>query len=269
MMAAAPADPDHPERGGVTAAELSDYFVQHGRYTAGVATSYPARSTHLHGRRGAPARRRGLPGGLPVPFRARAPGRRCQGDAVGHAATADGRWRVYAFADAGEQRFDAFVDWLGEDPGSPVNRHRLPGEDLDARIDVRAVLQRPHTEIALPALPEVLRPSSGALSSPTWRRSSPPARIPARTSMRSAGSTRSRARSWSCVPTSTSRPSCRSTRPPTSPRSSTPSSTPRRYLCLPDDDGSRPVPRSTSRATCCDAHSRRMWRRGRGTCRPA
>lgn len=164
MMAAAPADPDHPERGGVTAAELSDYFVQHGRYTAGVATSYPARSTHLTGGE----EHQHVAAGFPVGFRFHSAPVHRAADAkemqLGHAATADGRWRVYAFADAGEQRFDAFVDWLGEDPGSPVNRHRLPGEDLDARIDVRAVLQRPHTEIALPALPEVLRPSSGALS---------------------------------------------------------------------------------------------------------
>ena len=163
MMAAAPADPAHPERGGVTAAELSDYFVQHGRYTAGVATSYAPGSTHLTDRDD----HQHLAPGLPVGYRFHSAPVQRAADAkemqLGHAATADGRWRLYAFADAEQRRFDEFVAWLDEDPGSPVNRHRLPGEDPDARIDVRAVLQAPHTEIVLADLPEVLRPSTGAL----------------------------------------------------------------------------------------------------------
>ncbi len=50
MLAAPPRDPEHPERGGVDPAELQDYFVRQGRYTAGVATRY--RQSELIGARG-------------------------------------------------------------------------------------------------------------------------------------------------------------------------------------------------------------------------
>ena len=42
MMAAGPKDPEHPERGGVDPDELQAYFMQAGRYTAGLGVQYTA-----------------------------------------------------------------------------------------------------------------------------------------------------------------------------------------------------------------------------------
>jgi len=163
MMAAKPADPEHPEAGGLTSEELSEYFVRQGRYTAGVATAYAPGSTALTGS----DEHQHLATGLAVGHRFHSAPVTRVGDAkemqLGHAATADGRWRLYAFGDASDAALTELCTWLGEDPASPLLRHRGEGEDVDARIDVRAVFQAPHTELDPAQLPQVLRPRTGAL----------------------------------------------------------------------------------------------------------
>ena len=85
---------------GFDPAATQRYFVQHGRYTAGTATHYRASLTtgeskyqdlakgFLIGKRfhSAPVIR--LADGRPLH--------------LGHIAEADGRWRIYAFLDAGD-----------------------------------------------------------------------------------------------------------------------------------------------------------------------
>lgn len=164
MMAAPPKDPEHPERGGVDPAELQEYFVRAGRYTAGVATRY--RSPAAGGTRltGEGAHQHLAPGfGIGTRFHS-APVTRIS-DALhtelGHAARADGRWRVYLFSDADRSRFDATCEWLRTDPESPLLRHTPRGQDIDAVIDVRGVVQDPHRDVELGGLPELLRPGKG------------------------------------------------------------------------------------------------------------
>ncbi len=160
MLAAPPRDPGHPERGGVDPAELSEYFVRQGRYTAGVATHYrPSRLTGTD-------EHQGLAAGLTVGMRFHsAPvvrvgdGKRLQ---LGHSAVADGRWRIYAFADAREDRFRAFGEWLGSAGTSPLVRYGT-GHDLDAFVDVRGIVQQRHSAVDLLGLPEVFRPRAGRL----------------------------------------------------------------------------------------------------------
>ena len=41
---------------------------------------------------------------------------------LGHAARADGAWRLYAFADASGERLRALAAFLAESPNSPVRR---------------------------------------------------------------------------------------------------------------------------------------------------
>src|SRR5258707_13776199 len=41
---------------------------------------------------------------------------------LGHAARADGAWRIYAFADASGQRLRKLADFLAESPNSPIRR---------------------------------------------------------------------------------------------------------------------------------------------------
>ncbi|HEX8779719.1 MAG TPA: FAD-dependent monooxygenase [Nocardioides sp.] len=147
--------------GGVDPAELSAYFVRQGRYTAGVATRYP------EGPRVGAGEHQHLATGFEVGTRFHSAPVVRVADAkpveLGHAATADGRWRLYAFADADGSRLRALCDRLADDERSAVRRHLRAGDDINALVDVRAVLQQPHREVELATLPALLRPATGRL----------------------------------------------------------------------------------------------------------
>ena len=161
MLAAPPKDREHPERGGVDPAELQDYFVRQGRYTAGVATRYPP--SILIG----PKDHQKLATGFEIGTRFHSARVIRVGDArslqLGHVARADGRWRLYAFSDAHGQRLTDLCTWLGEDERSPLQRVTPPDADIDEVIDVRAILQARHRDVVLSELPPVLLPHKGAL----------------------------------------------------------------------------------------------------------
>lgn len=80
---------------------------------------------------------------------------------LGHVIEADARWRIFAFADQGHARLEAFVDYLDRDPSSPVNRFTPTGKDRDSVFDIRAVLQENHRELNIEDMPELLRPEVG------------------------------------------------------------------------------------------------------------
>lgn len=164
MMAAGPRDPDHPERGGVDPAELQEYFVKAGRYTAGLGVRYSPGLRSAIDLTGSDQHQE-LATGYEVgrrfhsaPVTRIADARRTE---LGHVHRADGRWRLYLFADAGEARFESLCDWLEADPASPIVRHTPPGADIDAVVDVRGIVQRPHHEVDVNALPALLHPRTG------------------------------------------------------------------------------------------------------------
>ncbi|WP_321798273.1 FAD-binding monooxygenase [Caballeronia sp. J97] len=159
MMAAPPKDPNRPEAGGVDPAELQAYFVQAGRYTAGVATRYrPAMLT------GEPTHQ-ALASGFTIGTRFHSSPVLRLADAkpmhLGHVARADGRWRLYAFSDASRSAFDALCEHLASSPDSVLRRVTPEGADPDSVLDLRAVLQRNHRDIPLDGLPGVLLPRKG------------------------------------------------------------------------------------------------------------
>jgi phenol 2-monooxygenase len=160
IMASHPLDPSRPELGGVDPAELQKYFVMSGRYTAGVATRYTP-TTMLT----AAATHQGLAQGFTIGMRFHSAPVVRIADAkpmqLGHAARADGAWRLYAFADAGGQRFARLAHFLAESADSPVRRFTPKGADIDSVIDVRAVFQPPHRELQVEALPSILLPRKG------------------------------------------------------------------------------------------------------------
>ncbi|MBU6257895.1 MAG: FAD-dependent monooxygenase [Burkholderiales bacterium] len=87
---------------------------------------------------------------------------------LGHAAEADARWRLYAFAGRADgsspgSAIHRLADWLESDPRSPVLRHRRRGEDIDAVIDFRAVFQQTFDRLAFEDLPSLLKPRTGRL----------------------------------------------------------------------------------------------------------
>jgi hypothetical protein len=85
---------------------------------------------------------------------------------LGHTVTADGRWRLFAFAPAGDpagagSRMRALCEFLARAPQSPVRAYTPEGADIDAVIDVRAVFQQDHRTLALEAMPDLLLPQKG------------------------------------------------------------------------------------------------------------
>jgi phenol 2-monooxygenase (NADPH) len=161
MLAAPPRDPEHPERGGVDPAELQDYFVRQGRYTAGVATRYGPSELVGH------ADHAELASGFEIGTRFHSAPVIRVGDArsmqLGHVARADGRWRLYAFSDRLGERLAGLCAWLADDVNSPLQRFTPSDADIDAVIDVRAILQVRHRDVVLGELPILLLPHKGTL----------------------------------------------------------------------------------------------------------
>jgi len=164
MFSARPRDPDDPDDAGVDPAGFQDYFVRQGRFTAGTATRYqPSLVT------GADTHQQ-LAHGFPVGMRFHSAPVIRLADArpmqLGHVVLADGRWRLFAFAAAGDDAFAGvrgLCDALFAGPDAPLRRHARPGEDADALIDLRAVLQRPHRAVSLSDAPAALLPRKGRL----------------------------------------------------------------------------------------------------------
>ena len=146
-------------------AEVQRQFVTNGEFTAGLATHYPpglltGDDTHLR-----------LATGYP-------PGRRFQSAEVirladarrfhlGHVHRADGRWRLYAFADAVDprtrgSRFLELVEFLAGDD-SPIRRFTPAGWDVDAVFDVRGIVQQSHLDVEWADIHDFLKPRKGRL----------------------------------------------------------------------------------------------------------
>jgi phenol 2-monooxygenase len=154
--------PDDPK--GVDPAQVQAYFVRSGRYTAGTATRYrpgllTAEPTYQH-----------LAAGLPVGMRLHSAPVIRLADAkpihLGHTVKADGRWRLLAFAAdehpaALTSRIGALCRFLADAPQSPVRRYTPAGADIDSVLDVRAIFQQAHRQLALEAMPSFLLPHKG------------------------------------------------------------------------------------------------------------
>lgn len=161
-------DPEHPELGGVTSEQMQAEFSRQGRYTAGLATTY--RPSALTGE----AAHQDLATGFEIGTRFHfspavrvADGKRMQ---LGHAARADGRWRLYAFGDADGSALREFAAWLGDAPDSPVTRFTPAGADIDAVFDVHGIFAGSHHDVDVTALPEILLPHSGPLGLQDWEK---------------------------------------------------------------------------------------------------
>ena len=150
--------------GGVDPKEFQKYFEKHLRFTAGMGTQYQPSSltgpgTHQH-----------LASGLLVGMRFHsAPviritdAKRVQ---LGHAAKADGRWRLYAFAGADDHLNDskgvrALCSFLEQSADSPLRLYTPPGQDIDSVFDLRAIFQQAHHELAIESMPALLLPRKG------------------------------------------------------------------------------------------------------------
>ena len=124
-MLSSPVKPT-PDGEGVDPADVQRYFIKHGHYTAGTATKYKpsllfAEPRHQH-----------LAKGFVVGMRFHSAPVIRLADAksvrLGDTTKADGRWRIFAFADAQapsarSSRMRALCDFLADSHQSPVRRY--------------------------------------------------------------------------------------------------------------------------------------------------
>jgi phenol 2-monooxygenase len=142
---------------------LADFYVQTTEFLFGFMTQYQP-SMIVSGQE-----HQELATGFPVGkrFKSAPVERVADGNPVhlGHHARADGRWRVYAFADAaapGEpSALRDWAEWLGTAPASPLLRHTPAGTDADSVLDVKVVYQQDHFGVELADVPEVFMPRVG------------------------------------------------------------------------------------------------------------
>mgnify|MGYP000005420700 CR=1 FL=1 len=149
---------------GAVEAEFQRYFAKHARYTAGVETRYDSSLiTALD-------KHQNLAAGFKIGMRFHSAPVIRLADVkpiqLGHTIKADGRWRLFAFAgmeDMGEPEgeLSLLCDFLINDPRSPILRYTPADADIDSVIDIRAVFQQGHRELALETMPSLLLPKKG------------------------------------------------------------------------------------------------------------
>ncbi|MGO2941415.1 MAG: FAD-binding monooxygenase [Brevibacterium aurantiacum] len=154
-----------PQEGLPDETYLQDFYVKTAEFPAGFMTEYTesmitASTAHQELATGFPVGKR---------FKSARVQRNCDANYIhlGHRARADGRWRVYVFADAPSptdatsSKVTELADWLNADPASPLVKYRRAGEDLDSLLELSVIYQQGHTEFSFPDVPTVFRPHVG------------------------------------------------------------------------------------------------------------
>jgi phenol 2-monooxygenase len=143
--------------------KFQQYFVAQGRFTAGVATRYTGSMIT------AEATFQDLAAGFPVGMRFHSAPVVRLADAkpvhLGHVARADTAWRLYIFADQNDptsasSRARELCESLGSGE-SPIKRFTPADADPDSVIDVRAIFQQGHRDLAVDKMPPILLPRKG------------------------------------------------------------------------------------------------------------
>ncbi|MCU1572938.1 MAG: phenol 2-monooxygenase [Micrococcaceae bacterium] len=142
--------------------ELEDFYVRTAEFPAGFMTQYQpsmliAEPAHQDLATGFPIGKR---------FKSAPVVRVCDANPVhlGHHATADGRWRIYVFADPAQpgarSETAAFADWIETSPDSPL-AVTPDGLDRDAWFDVKVIYQQDHTRVDIGTVPHAFLPQVG------------------------------------------------------------------------------------------------------------
>jgi phenol 2-monooxygenase len=139
-------------------AELEQFYVKTFEFPAGFMTQYEpslivAASNHQALAEGFPIGKR---------FKSAPVVRVADGNPVqlGHHARADGRWRIYVFADRDGSAVLDLAAWLTTGLDSPLAA-TPPGLDADAWFDVKVVYPQAHAEVDLTRVPEAFLPRTG------------------------------------------------------------------------------------------------------------
>jgi len=144
--------------------ELSNYYLATAEFPSGFMTRYsPSTITGT-------SEHQALAVGFPVGkrFKSAEVVRVCDGNVVhlGHHAKADGRWRVYAFADAGGARLSEWASAV-----APLIERVTPADaDVDAVVDAKVIYQEAFDSLDQLAAPELFLPKTGPLGLTDWEK---------------------------------------------------------------------------------------------------
>ncbi|PZU33614.1 MAG: 3-hydroxybenzoate 4-monooxygenase [Microbacterium sp.] len=162
LMARKPEEISDPE-------DLATYYLATAEFPSGFMTQYAADGGIVAG-----AGHQDLATGFPIGKRFKSAPVTLAADGnvvhLGHHAKADGRWRIYAFADAAGTALADFAAWLGDAPGSPVVRHTPAGADIDAVFDAKVIYPGGYDEIDVTRVPAIFRPRTGPLHLTDWEK---------------------------------------------------------------------------------------------------
>ncbi|TDP91483.1 phenol 2-monooxygenase [Leucobacter luti] len=152
LMAKKPEEFDSP-------GELADFYVRTAEFPAGFMTEYT--ESMLTGN----AAHQELATGFPLGKRFKSVETTRVADAVdvhlGHHHRADGRFRIYAFADAAGTQLAEWAEWLLANTESPLQRFTPLGGDLDSIFDVKAVFQQEHHAVDIMDVSKLFLPLTG------------------------------------------------------------------------------------------------------------
>lgn len=161
LMAKKPEEFESPD-------EVADFYVRTAEFPAGFMTEYePSIVTSSQVRQD-------LATGFTLGKRFKSVNTVRVADAVpvhiGHHHRADGRFRIYAFADADRTALNAWAEWMLSDEASPIRRFTPEGVDIDTVFDVKAIYQQPHHDVAIETVPKVFLPASGPYGLPDYEK---------------------------------------------------------------------------------------------------
>ncbi|MFV0277107.1 MAG: FAD-binding monooxygenase [Parahaliea sp.] len=152
LMAKRPEEFGSPE-------QLAEFYTSTAEFPAGFMTQYqPSMITGAN-------THQALAAGYPIGKRFKSARVVRIGDAVpthlGHHARADGRWRIYAFADTDHSALKTWAEWLGGATDSPLLIYTPSGSDPDSVFDVKVIYQQDHSEVDVLDIPGVFLPRVG------------------------------------------------------------------------------------------------------------
>ncbi|SJN25705.1 Salicylate hydroxylase [Micrococcus lylae] len=145
--------------------EVAEFYTKTAEFPAGFMTEYQPSMLTRSGNQE-------LATGYPIGkrFRSELVERSCDTNTkhLGHLHKADGRWRVYVFADAAmpnaeDSKAAAWATAIEQDPASFRNRCTPAGAPQDTVFDIKVVYQQKQTEFAHPDVPALFKPTSGCL----------------------------------------------------------------------------------------------------------
>jgi phenol 2-monooxygenase len=86
---------------------------------------------------------------------------------LGHYHRADGRWRIYVFADSGalggNSPLQTWANQIRSSPMSPIVAFTPAGADLDSVFDVKVIYQSSHEGVDISQVPDLFMPRVGPL----------------------------------------------------------------------------------------------------------